>query len=438
MATIVENINKLKMAEQANQKAIARLSRRQRNRRNVRNRRNAQSRRQVVPQGTIRPVNVVLDADTQRWVNVMTNPFGSNNGCQIPDAVVAETMVFKDYNAMGQYSLYGSTTDLGGDPNDPITTPASSTGVCFFAIPGKAEKNVYYDATQSNTTQSGINVEYYHIGAALINSSGQLSGVGDSQYYYNVIVPANESTLFAAEAANSLVTGLRIAGFGFRMWPVVGMITDSSTQAIATIQAGSMTMDAFFTDFFTSGTRKSIYDGVNSSPNFKSYSNQQGVTCRFNCIQGNNFRYYNMKTQETWTNQDNYLDDMQIPIVVIKFMQAVDGTGEDTPLLESEFANLPYYFQSVFWLEGIPQVPTPLMPTKSPIDFGFDAVAKSIQASGQLFPTITEGHSFLSISKKLGRFARHTSNFISKASAIGKRVQRVSNRIADEFEEKDG
>lgn len=431
-------MNKLKQAEAANAKAIARLSRRQARRRNARNRRRNVARRTVVPQGNIRPVSVSLDADTQRWVNVMTNPFGANNGCQIPDSVVAETMVFKDYTAMGQYDLAGSTTDLGGDPNDPTTTPATTSGICIFAIPGTAEKNIYYNSTWSNIDNTTNNYSYYHVGAALINSSGQLSGVDDNQYFYNAYGPVNEPTLFADTAEDSLVTTLRIAGMGFRVWPVIGMITSSETLAIATIQAGGMSMDAFFTDFFTNGTRKSIYDGVNSSPNFKAYSNQQGVTCRFNPIQGNNFRYYNMKTQETWANSDNYLDDMQIPIVVIKLTQPVEGTGTSVPLLESVFSDLPFYFQAVYWLEGAPQVPTPLMPTKSPIDFGFETVAKSVQASGQLFPTITEGHSFLSISKKLGKFARHTSNFISKASVIGRKVQRVSNRIADEFEEKDG
>lgn len=443
MASIKIEMDKLKQNQSANQKAIARIARRNKSKRSNKNKRRSLAPSNLVhPQGKLRPLAMKLDADMAKWVNTMTNPFGSDCGCQIPDDVVANTMVFKDYVAIGEYGYYGATNDLGGDSAEDPGVPGSTSGICFFLIPGAAEINTYYSSTYSNTDGSDTYYGYWHVGVALINSSGYLSGVNDSQYFYNVVPQSNEYLIFNQAAANdSLVSTLRISSCGFRVWPRIQMITDSSTLAIATIQAGSMSMDAFFTDFFVSTGRKSIYSGVNTNPNFKTYDNSQGVTCRFNTLQGNNYRYYNMKTQNTWSNQDNFLDAQNIPIVVINFTQSITGTipSEDTvPYDTTFFNNLPIYFQDVFWLEGSPQVPTPLMPTKSPIDYGFDSVAKSIMASGDMFPTVTEGHSFRSFSKKLGKFTKHASNFVGRASLLGSKVGRALNRAAEEFEEKDG
>jgi len=441
------DVLKLKQKQNQDSKAIAKLSRRlrsmniqsrpRRRARQNRTKRNLTNRVSTLSvQGSLRPQSVNLSPTLHRWMNVVVNPFGSASGAQVPDKIVADTMVFKDYTNMGQYDLYGDTVDLGGVA-DPYEAP-TITGVCIFLVPGSIEANTYYNQNESNTDNSDTYYGYYHVGFSLINGNGLLSSVTPVSYCYNVVPTANEYILLNyVSPETSLSESLRIVGCGFRVWPVIESITSSSTNAIAQIFAGRMLASSFFTEFCTSGTRQNIYNGVTANSSFKMYSNQQGVTCRFNPLQGNDLRAYNLKTQNTWDNNDNMLDTFSIPMVIVKFTQPQTGTDDGDGTV-SAFTALPYYFQSVYWLEGVPEVPTPLMPSPSPIDFGFDTIVKSMLASGSVFPDITEGHSFKTLSKKLGKFAQSTSRFLNNASHFGKKVSRGLNAFAEDFEEEDG
>lgn len=346
-----------------------------------------------------------VNTNTQQWLNAVTNPFGTM-GSKVPDDFSGETVMFKDGNTM---------IDVVVNADFEISVDIGVSACVFFLIPGYASSNTYYSSTQ--VLNGDVDTPYYHVGVMMVDTNGicigAQNGVGP---FYNTYAPQNEVDLFNVVAnSNSMANALRLVSAAFRVWPQVEVQTSSDQLAVYSYTGATMNL-ANFMNSYVSG-QSSLTSGLIDPLSLKTYSNTTGITVRLNPLQGANFKpVLNMKSQSGWTLDSNNLDTINIPIVLVQFNQTL------VPVQISDSANrytLPIYFESTYWLEGILAQPSPVIGKASPVDSGFDEACDAVLANKDIFPEITEGHSFKKFTSQMGIFASKAGRFVNNASRFG-------------------
>lgn len=355
-----------------------------------------------------------ISPSLSRFLNTVVNPFGSS-GALIPDHWVGYSVIMKDYVPQQQLSIISSLADTGG----------SIQSVVLFLMPGKPMANNYYSSAQSNYDLSDTDYSYWHLGCASV-TDGTMDRVKDSVQAYGVVPSATESTIFnTVIPENSLAQGGRVASYGLKVWPIIETITSSDTVAIATIYAGQMSVAQFTQDFIAyAGSQKPVLQGIESNPDFKTYSNSEGCTVRVNTLQDG---FLDFKTQYQWLNSNvAAVDQYTIPIVYITFTAPIDASSTTETYCTYD---LPIYVETVTWLESQLQVPTPLTPNKSPIDVGYNHIRSVVLSQSNQYPTIVSGHTFENFTRIFKRSVNTVRRIANRASKIASGVSRTAQFV---------
>lgn len=355
-----------------------------------------------------------LSPPAERFLSCLTHPFSCVNGAKVPDDFLGNTVEMNDFFTQQVYDLYGATTALGGDPD---TQDPFCSAFAYWIVPGISESDTYYNADNSNISGS-TNCVYYRIACAPINSNGQIVSNDDNLDTYNCIPTINIQTMFnTITPQQGLCSGGRVVSAALRLIPIVENVTDTSVNGVSQFLVAEMPFSTFNEEFLGfDADVKNIFTGLEGSSNFHTYNNAAGVTVRFNALQQ---PYYNFKTIDSWGNDNNFVDHMIIPVIVVRTMQPQDGARVSGNTSSSLFADLPFYVECIWWLENSVNIPTPITCLPSPIDASFEEIRKVVLSGGHgIFPTIAAGHSFKDLSENIGKFFEHASSIFSRASHI--------------------
>jgi len=363
--------------------------------------------------------SIAISDSMSKYVNTIINPFDSAVVGRPPDAYVGESIILRDYNQMARYGIMASNA----------TSSAGIIGVVYFLVPGYSDLFNYYSQNYGSSTNQ--DTPFWHIGAMAIGDQGYVVPTDDTHACYNYFAPANEEQIFQnGDIPASFAETARIIAAGFRIWPSIEVITSDTIPAIQSIYAGQMTLVNLAGEIVSQS--KIVLDVLNSAGNFKTYSNSLGVSVRLNPLATNIMR---MKAQDDFLQESNTLNQVQVPVVVVYYTQAIT-TEQTGPIEGSLLYTVPNFMQSQFWIEANLKLPTPVMQTKSPIDAGFEGIRAAILAGGDnVFPTITEGHSFRGLGAHLLKFSNHVANFFGRASSLTSKVSRGISALNSVFQD---
>jgi hypothetical protein len=317
----------------------------------------------------------------QRYLDCINRPLDFHEDGRIPDGNPSNSIMFVDYL-----------------DDNPFETP------------------VWANATQ--TTVAGVGITYSYGRNLLRNNCVDIPSGGDATdgafwgpiYFFidqnNFIIPwdgnvansyywSNPTSNIAQivgsidgyDQETALANQLRLLSAGIRMLPTIELVTDSSTFAVSRYYAGQLTPSTidnaanFGLDFLAI---------MRASCSFNEYTNAEGVSARLNPHQEGIYKVTNFQTLGVVNDVTFTLDNFMFPTIVAQFTttQIVTIGNSLTCPIRTTFRT---------YLEGILNLPTPLVTTKVPYRPMWREAVAAFSYNVIEFPLVVKGHTFKKI-----------------------------------------
>lgn len=219
---------------------------------------------------------------------------------------------------------------------------------------------------------------------------------------YNTITGSTTQNGFNSNIA--LVTAMRSAARGLRIWPTTEVVTN--TAALYVMQYYGCSMNA--SQLNTIGSNgDNLLTAMKESANFMQTSNAQGMCGRFNVAQQTPVNPIKMTPLPILDNSNFNTDDMLSPLILVQWSTVQTWTAGSQ-------LSLPINIRFQEYFEAVLRKPTPIISISVPLALDFDKCLSIVEYMQEEFPLITEGHSF---TKFLKTAKKIVSNPIVKSIA---------------------
>lgn len=342
-----------------------------------------------------------INRDTACLIDAIVNPISHTEPCTIPDGGNLPVLPLVDYYVASQTAV----TVIA-----PVLHPDA---VGFLMYIGIGPSKTFYNVTNASTTIQPGN--YYLVcipvsaaGVAIFDSAGRASS----------LILQNESLIIDTP----LCKGYRLIAGGVQLLPLIETVTSTATQYISKFYSGCLSQRDLNRWFSGSGvTLVSLFE---AAPDFKSFSNCDGTSVRYDPLQyPKQLQWYTpveLSDVEIFNN-----DNLFWTCCYCEFSTAI------APVLSG--ANYIYTFPvrtyAKLWLEGQLVQPTPILGKLPSVDENWHQIVQSLRRMPNIFPCNVSGRSFSSFMLKMDPFYKALSQILNASSHLPIPGIRMANDI---------
>lgn len=324
----------------------------------------------------------MTNVNTNNFLNAVTNPFGATEGTQVPDRFSGNTVCLTDWAEQ--------TPTVGG------ALLTDMTAICTMVLINYSQLKTTY-ASDSNRQYQVVTFPLTNAGSLIsLTAGGKITSYGSAN------IGTITGTSLSYDLDDCLVDAYRIFSTGLRVWPLLEVVTDTSTFHIIRHFGGLITPNTVY---------RSIVDGTNfldvakNTVGFKEYAGYEGVTARYNPFV-NSFALDMYSLDEHNDAAINW-QSIPVPFTISIFSGAVQSTDSAGIL-----------FNARYWLEGQLSLPTPIYASMSPIDLGYYNISQLMSRPSNTFPMVVAGHSFLAFAAATASVASFLRTALKTAAVV--------------------
>lgn len=217
---------------------------------------------------------------------------------------------------------------------------------------------------------------------------------------------------------DGLIANMRVINSGIRLWPTIEVVTDSSTLHVAKYYGCQMTPTQLRRTYDSNTT---LYTTMKECPEFFETHNAAGITGRLVVSQEGPLKLTEINALNNWNSTNFSTNNYFMPVVVVQFSTTVT-------LTDSAEVALPFNFMYRTLIEGVLQMPTPILSTRPPYSHDWCKVLKIMSYESSKFPSIVEGHTFKKVNITKLRQAVNVINGV-----LSSRMKKKKRRVKPEY-----
>jgi hypothetical protein len=332
----------------------------------------------------------------RNYLSSVVDPFGATQPSFIPDGVSLASISLRDYTTAQLQNMTGS--DAYG---------------CLITLN-------YGRTIGKSTYGSTTNPLLYEVAVLFTTADDEPLLNGSSKYESSA--PEYYAQITGGSAAGggwdrdtALATSFRPISLGLRALSTVETVTDTSSQRCLYFIGGQLSSDEIV-DAIADTT--SIPTLMRATPCSHIYANSEGCTARFDPFQSDNILQFRNASTLTASGSPIDFSAVRFPAVFVRFANVVAHLDQAPVLLET-----------IFWLEALLKLPSPIYSEPSPVDPAFDTIVSAYRGCPDTFPLVVKGHTFPSFDSRARRFASRLWNVVRVGSHINPQLRQAVSAV---------